>query len=141
MARPRNPNAAPKKEATGRKYIVLPAEEWETFVNGREFYQSKDAALTAADNFAKDADDTQPGIQHRFAIVEEAGFLASEVQKAVKRSFSSSRKGGRRSNAAIAADASQGATEGAEVSEDAQETATASEPQNASEHRSRKSRR
>jgi hypothetical protein len=138
MARPKNPNAKPRKEATGRKYLVLPAEQWESFVNGQEFYQSKDAALRAADEFAKTADDEQPGIAHRFAVVEEAGFLASQVQKAVKRSFSSSRKGGRRSNAEIAADAaSAGENAGEEVAQDAPQSDAASEP----ETRSRKHRR
>lgn len=91
MARPKNPNAKPRKEVTGRKYLVLSAEEWDQFKGTREVYGSIDKAQEAADALATAADDSQPGVAHRFAIVEEAGILSTEVQKKVARTFSSSR--------------------------------------------------
>lgn len=91
MARPKNPNAKPKKEASGRSYLVVTQEEWEQFKAGRATYESKAKAMEQADRLATEADESQPGVQHSFALVEEAGILSTEVQKAVKRNFTTAR--------------------------------------------------
>lgn len=93
MARPKNPNTKPRKEATGRKYFVLDAAPYREFIENQGItpYESKEAALRAADEMAKAADESEPGVKHEFAIFEEAGFLATEVVKKVNRGFSTSR--------------------------------------------------
>jgi len=81
-------------ERKGRKYFVVPAEAWNTFKASIEAPESASlqGAHQTADALATAAEEAAPKSQHSFAIIEEAGFLETEVQTKVKRSFTTSRQ-------------------------------------------------
>jgi hypothetical protein len=116
--KPRDPNApVVKREAKGRKYYVMPADQYEAFVQGQETHVSLEAAMKYADSLATSAEDSgNPNL--RLAVFEEAGILSAQVEKKVVRNFASSRTLTR-----------QGSPEGAQPEPDAQQgSATSAEP-------------
>lgn len=98
--RPRNPENAnkprkPKKEASGRKYAVVPKELYDNFIASlpqeyQGFHESKDAAFRRVDAIAQAADEREERAPD-LAIFEEAGFVQTVVEKKVNRNFAPSR--------------------------------------------------
>lgn len=76
----------------GRKYFVVDNAAWESLksqalAQGAGLQEAK----KSASEFASAADDENPGKEHSFAIVEEAGVLSTTVEKKVNQNFSTSR--------------------------------------------------
>jgi hypothetical protein len=94
--RPADPNKPKKerREATGRKYFVTPGDAYQNFINSLGEYgtpfQSKEAALAAADKYAEAAEEAgNPNIS--LALFEEVGSYGAKIEKKVVRKLISSR--------------------------------------------------
>lgn len=90
----------------GRKYRVIPAEQWETFVASLEHdvQPSLGDAQAFASQLATQAQEENPKGTYRFAVVEEAGILEAAVETKVKQNFETSRTIVRRSAEEIEAE-------------------------------------
>lgn len=83
----------------GRKYLVIPADTFETFAATVEnpVQASLKAAQEFADNLSIEAKKSDPDSNPRFAIVELAGIMETAVEVRTKRNFQTSRQIVRRS--------------------------------------------
>jgi hypothetical protein len=76
----------------GRNYIVVSNEAWQDFkATALAQGESLGAAQQAAGEFASAAEKENPGVEHSFAVIEEAGVLTTTVQTKVAQNFTSSR--------------------------------------------------